>query len=214
VRIWGNYLDQTATGIASTVTHHGPLYVFRNVYNRNRQRQVSLDESSSRSGYFKAGAGNGYGNGRRYMFHNTALQAVQSGLTYPLGIGNGLAGNTGQPLTNTVSRNNIFHVWRSSAVSIGQQSGSYGNDADYDLYNGALSSFPGAEPNGMVGTPTYVSGHGWSSWAGGNYQLQPGTQGHDQGVRLPNFNDAFTGTKPDVGAHEYGTASMKFGVAQ
>ena len=34
VRIWGNYTDQTNTGVASTVVHHGPFYVFRNIYNR------------------------------------------------------------------------------------------------------------------------------------------------------------------------------------
>jgi hypothetical protein len=213
-RIWGNYLDQVAIGVASTVVHNGPLYIFRNVHNRNRQRwQVSLDSSTSRSGFFKAGMGNGFGNGRRYVFHNTMLQATQSGVSSTLGAAIGLQGNSGQPLTNTVSRNNIFHVWKAGAVSIGQHSGSTGNDFDYDLFNGSLSSISGMERNGKVGVPTYASGHGWSSWGNGNYQLQPGSLGHDQGARLPNFNDAFTGNAPDMGAHESGTPAMALGVS-
>jgi hypothetical protein len=31
-------MDQTATGVASTVVHYGPLYIFRNVYNRSRKQ--------------------------------------------------------------------------------------------------------------------------------------------------------------------------------
>jgi hypothetical protein len=213
-RIWGNYLDQNAVGIASTVVHNGPLYIFRNVHNRNRQRwQVSIDDSQSRSSFFKAGMGNGFGNGRRYVFHNTMLQATQSGVSSNLGAAIGLQGNSGQPLTNTMSRNNIFHVWRSGAVSIGQHSGSVNNDLDYDLFNGALSSISGMERNGKVGVPTYAAGHGWQAWGNGNYQLQAGSLGHDQGARLPNFNDGFTGSAPDMGAHESGTPAMKLGVS-
>ena len=43
------------------------------------------------------------------------------------------------------------------------------------------------------------------SEAGGNYQLAPSSPGYDKGVRLPNFNDDFTGAAPDMGAHEAGT---------
>ncbi len=48
---------------------------------------------------------------------------------------------------------------------------------------------------------------------GGQYQLATGTPGYDQGVRIANFNDGFLGTAPDVGAHEGGSAAMKFGLA-
>jgi hypothetical protein len=212
VRIWGNYLDQTATGIASTVVHLGPLYIFRNVYNRSRMlSQTSLD-SDDRNSFFKSGAAGGYGNGRRWVFHNTMLLETQAGVTNPLGGGYGLKGNTGQPMTNTVSRNNIFHVWKSGWNSVEQQSGSTGNDADYDLHNGGVGSFAGAEANGMVGAPIYAPGHGWENWAGGYYQLAPNSPGYDRAVRVPNFNDNFTGAAPDVGAHEAGMPPMKFGI--
>jgi hypothetical protein len=212
VRIWGNYLDQTTVGIASTVTHTGPVYIFRNVYNRSRQlSQVSTD-SDSRNTFAKSGTTSSYGNGRRYVLHNTLLQATQAGLTYPLGAGGGInaAGST-QPLTNTVSRNNILHVWKSWWNSISTQGGS-GNDLDYDLFNGNISAYAGAEPNGIVGTPIYAEGHGWSSESNGLYQLAPNSAGYDRGARLPNFNDEFTGAAPDMGAHEAGTAAMRFGI--
>ena len=212
VRVWGNYLDQTATGVASTVVHNGPLYIFRNVYNRSRMHSQKSLDSDDRNSFFKSGAAGGYGHGRRWVFHNTSLQAAQAGVVNGLGAGAGLKGNTNQPMTNTVSRNNIFHVWKSSWISVGQQSGSTGNDANYDLYNGSLSSFAGAEANGFVGTPIYAPGHGWESWAAGNYQLAPNSRGYDGGARLPNFNDGFTGAGPDVGAHEAGTPAMKFGI--
>ena len=212
-RIWGNYMDQTATGVASTVVHYGPLYIFRNVYNRSRkQANVGLD-ADGRLNFAKSGTQPDFGGGRRFLFHNTMLQATQSGLQYPLGAGGGIvAAGTTSPTTNTVSRNNILHVWKSSWDSIRTQGGG-SNDLDFDLRNGGVAAYAGAEANGWVGTPIYASGNGWQSWGNGMYQLAPSSPGYDRGQRLPNFNDGFTGTGPDVGAHEAGTAAMKLGVS-
>ena len=205
VRIWGNYIDRTAIGIATTASHDGPVYVFRNVYNRSRKLGLVGLDQDQRLNFAKSGTEAEFGGGRRYVFHNTMLQATQSGLQYPLGAGGGLiAAGTSSPLTNTMSRNNILHVWKSSNDSIRTQGGG-GNDFNYDLRNGGISAYAGAEANGWVGTPIYKSGHGWSSWAGGNYQLDNSSPGYDKGQRLPNFNDAFTGNAPDVGAHEANT---------
>ena len=209
VRIWSNYLDETATGIATTATHVGPVYVFRNVQNRSRMySQVPLDQDS-RNGFAKSGSTSSYGNGRRYVFHNTTLQATPGGTQYPLGVGNGLKGNSNQPMSNTVSRNNIFHVWKSWWPSIIDNGGS-GNDLDYDLVNGSVSAYSGAEPNRAVGTPIYQPGHGWQSGAGGLYQLAPSSPGYARGVKLPDFNDDVAA--PDMGAHQSGKPAMKFGV--
>ena len=71
----------------------------------------------------------------------------------------------------------------------------------------------GAEPNGIVGTPVYASGHGWQSEAGGNYQLAPGSPGCDKGARLAELQRRLRGTAPDVGAHQSGTPAMKFGIS-
>jgi hypothetical protein len=79
-----------------------------------------------------------------------------------------------------------------------------------EMFNGNMGS---AVVNGINATPTYAAGHGWQSEAGGMYQLAAGTAGHDAGVRIANFNDAFAGAAPDVGAAESGTAAMTFGIA-
>ena len=116
-----------------------------------------------------------------------------------------------QSLTNTVSRNNIWHIWKNWWASIDEAGGS-GNDLDYDLFNGNINAYRGAEPNGIVGTPIYQSGNGWASESSGMYQLAPNSPGFDKGVKLPTFNDGFLGAGPDIGAHEAGTPAMKFGV--
>jgi hypothetical protein len=212
VRIWNNYFDQTATGVATTSTAHGPIYIFRNVYNRSRMQSLRSLDTDDRNTFGKSGTQSGYGPGRRYVFHNTTLQATQSGVTYGLGAGGGLngAGST-QPMNNTVSRNNIWHIWKDHWPSIDQKTTGGGNDVNYDLYNGGILAGSGQEQNGIVGKPVYLQGHGWQSEAGGNYQLAPSSPGFDRGQRLPNFNDSFTGAGPDMGAHEAGTSSMKFG---
>ena len=209
VRIWGNYIDQTATGVATTVTHVGPVYIFRNVYNRSRQLAFKPLDQDDRNVFAKSGTVGKWGGGRRYVFHNTLLQAAPpAGANYPLGAGGGIVGTgENQPVTNTVSRNNIFQIWKPHWASIAQTGD--GNDFGYDLYNGKVSV---QEVKGIVGTPVYQDGNGWKSEAGGMYQLSPKSPGYDAGVRIPNFNDDFLGAAPDMGAHEAGSPPMRFGV--
>ena len=113
-------------------------------------------------------------------------------------------------LKDTVSRNNIFHIWKSHWNAI--YNVETGNDLDYDMTNGGIQAYAGAEANRVIGTPIYAAGHGWQSEAGGNYQLAPNSPGYDKGVRIPNFNDGFTGAGPDMGAHEAGKPPMQLGV--
>jgi hypothetical protein len=212
VRIWANYFDATATGVATTATSKGPVYVWRNVQNRSRNKSMNTLDGDSRLYTYKSGSVDGFGDGRRYVFHNTSLQAdPPPGTVYPLGSGSGLAGpGSTQLLTNTVSRNNVFHIWKywwNAIYNVGAN-----NDLDYDMTNGAFQAYAGAEVNGIIGTPIYETGQGWQNEAGGYYQLAPNSPGYDRGVRIPNFNDVFTGAAPDMGAHEAGTARMRFGV--
>ncbi|HEX6733697.1 MAG TPA: heparinase II/III family protein [Azonexus sp.] len=206
VRIWGNYIDRTTLGVATTTVMTGPIYIFRNVYNRSKQLKAASPDQDTRNAFAKSGTQSAPG-GRRYVFHNTLLQATQSGSTYPLGAGEGLA-PAGLSITNTVTRNNILHTWKSTSAAI-RGAGS-GNDFGYDLYNGTLSG--ATETNGIRGTPTYQSGNGWTSEANGLYQLAPSSLGYDRGARVPNFNDSFVGAAPDIGAHEAGAPAMVFGV--
>jgi hypothetical protein len=190
VRIWGNYIDDTYIGIASTANHVGPLYVFRNV--------------TGRTGTFgKSGQKSGYGEGRRYFFHNTILQPSSTA-----GADAGIKGNTNEPMTNSISRNNVWHVSSSNGMAIGMVGGT-ANSFDFDMSNGNMRPTSGSQPSGIAGTPTYASGHGPASL--GLYQLAPGSRGFDAGQVLPNFNDGFAGTRPDMGAHEAGAPQMRFG---
>jgi hypothetical protein len=208
VRIWGNYITQTGTGIASTLDSVGPLYIFRNVYDQSRMHYLSSTDSDDRGPFFKAGTDTSVGNGRRYVFHNTSLQAPNPGGSFPLGAGEGLAGTGSNPLTNTVSRNNIFYIWKTNWESVGGRTGAFGDDADYDLYNGLITDLSGAEPHGVHSAPIFANGNGVGM--SGMYQLAPGTAGYGTAVRIPNFNDQYGA--PDIGVQQSGTPAMTFGV--
>jgi Big-like domain-containing protein len=208
VRIWGNYLDRTATGIATTVSSVGPVYIFRNVFNRNQFYDKRAADQDDRQPFFKSGSSSDFGNGRRYLFHNTMLQATQAGSSHGLGGGAGVGGTgNSQLVRNTVSMNNIYHLWKpnSAVYQVGSD-----NAFQNDMYNGSMGT---AVVGGINATPQYAAGHGWQSEAGGRYQLAAGTPGHDGGVRIANFNDGFLGSAPDVGASEAGAAAMAFGLA-
>ncbi|HUP96559.1 MAG TPA: choice-of-anchor D domain-containing protein [Usitatibacter sp.] len=210
VRIWGNYMDRTAVGVATTVTSIGPAYVFRNVWNRSQfyAKIASLDQDD-RGPFFKSGSDASLGFGRRYFFHNTMLQATQAGLLYGLGGGNGMTGSGDKELiTNTWSMNNIYHLWKPQRTAFWQTGGS-GTQIANDMYNGALGD--ATIVNGINATPVYAPSHGWQSEAGGQYQLDAASPGFAKGIKLANFND--DAATPDVGAHQSGSAAMRFGLA-
>ncbi len=207
VRIWGNYIDQTAIGIATTVTSVGPVYIFRNVWNRAQMYAGKVD-NDDRQPFFKSGSDESLGNGRRYVFHNTMLQARASGATNGLGGGFGMGGTgAAQLINNTFSKNNIYHLWKEGKGAFYQVGSS--NEFAADLYNGSVGE--GSEAGGISGTPVYASGHGWQNEANGQYQLAASSPGFGRGVRIANFNDTIAA--PDVGAHQSGSAAMKFGIA-
>ena len=113
VRIWGNYLDDTATGIATTVTAVGPVYIFRNVYDRSRFYAAKEPDQDSRGPFFKSGSSREWGDGRRYLFHNTMRQRQGEGLRNGLGGGVGVSGTGSDKLVNnTWSINNLYQLWR------------------------------------------------------------------------------------------------------
>jgi hypothetical protein len=212
VRVWGNYLDHDQCGIASAVCALGPLYIFRNIMAVSRWTpEIGTSDEDERGPFGKLGDFGGFGGGRRFFFHNTLLQPTQPGSRYPLGAGLGPA-DYGGPMTNTVSRNNIWHVFRPEAISISDSRAGTTNDLDYDLYNARIKAAPGVEPHGIKGVPVYAPGNGPDNPSSGRYQLAPTSPGYDAGVHLPNFNDHFTGAGPDIGACEAGQSPLEFGV--
>jgi hypothetical protein len=171
----------------------GPIYVFRNVYDRSRQRALKVPDEDDRNNGFKSGSWPKYGDGRRYLFHNTLLQREDRDARFPLGAAGGLsAAGRAEPVTNTVSRNNVWLIWKHHWNSVNDGGGA-GNDFDYDLYNGRIAAYRGAEKHGI--------------------EAEQAKSGIDRGVRIPNFNDGFAGSAPDIGAQETGVSPMKFGRA-
>ena len=93
VRIWHNYIEKTFQHIATACTSKGPLYIFRNVFGESRRTHADPLGGSM----IKVGQRDAYGGGRKFVFHNTALQ--------PSGAFHVFSGHVNP---NTVTRNNIF----------------------------------------------------------------------------------------------------------
>ncbi len=215
VRIWGNFINNTMVKIACTATEKGPLYIWRNVCDRARRNHTLSDDSHGN--FMKVASkevdGEYWGDGKIYIFHNTLLQAPpEGGLTYPMGCSGGIVDSESSPwtMTEVVSRNNILQVHKPWWSSIWENPANETNSFDYDLYNGDhnYSATPpaGIEDNGIKGTPTYDPGNG--QW---EYYLGVGSNGHNDGTPLNNFNDNWEGNAPDIGAHERGAPPMEFG---
>jgi hypothetical protein len=208
VRIWGNYLDRVFVAIANAATAVGPLYVWRNVSNRQGgmyQPDVAPDEGA-RGPFVKAGSNHAAASGgRAYYFHNTALQPP--GGRYGMGAGVGIV-NSGGKLYNIVSRNNIWQIHkqvlnrgRPKYASISADADHGPVDVDYDLYNGTMrNAGRHAQKHGWNATPVY---DGW-------YALKSGSPGHGMAQPIPNFNDQYA--RPDVGAQQSGAPPLQFGV--
>lgn len=207
VRIWSNYIDTSYVMIAAAATHVGPLYIWRNVSDRSR-RTAKTDMSDAKRGYFfktqstyNKYNGQYFGDGRIYVFHNTILQRPAENY----GVSSGIT-DFGGRMTGVTSRNNILQVNSSYRASIKNSEAHVSNDFDYDLYNGRIVSTGNDEQHGIFGVPKYNSDNRSEEFA-----LDPKSPGVDAGVRIPNFNDRYTGRGPDIGAFELNSSPLDFG---
>jgi hypothetical protein len=233
VRVWGNYTTDTRVAIATTTVHFGPTYVWRNVLNRLRvchQSITNTDDDWFGQAFKYGGFNGGHGDGARYLFHNTLLQQ-QSG-THGEGAGRGIepTSNGSGSVRWTTAQNNIFHVrsdTHSQAWSVETGDAPVGSLFTHNLFNGRYDTHlpaPDLDFEFSGAQVFYRPGHGASSVPAlggggqGNYQLETGSKGQDTWsannacVPLANFNDGFTGSAPDCGAHEQGAPPMKFGI--
>jgi hypothetical protein len=226
VRIWGNYIDNTFVKIAIAGTSVGPIYIWRNVAGTSRASPLGTTDEDDRGPFLKAGGHGEYNGGKIYVFHNTLLQPPPGpGQRLPLGCNIGLS-SYGGPMLDLTSRNNILQIKNEASASVEDSRKSVTNDFDYDLYNGEVRAAGAQEAHGVKGVPVYEAGSGGGRGKskpagrvagklptnGFRFWLAPSSPGYDAGVRLPNFNDGYTGVAPDMGAHEAGTAPMEFGV--
>lgn len=199
VRVWGNYVYNVYNAYSAVPVHIGPLYVFRNISDKYHD-----DGASNGSRPYKVG-GNSYSGtwyetaatkGASYWYHNVTLQADAD---------DGFQSADGGPLY-LVSRNNIIFVKNRSIIGCSNSTNSF----DYDLYNKSIDV---TESHGVSGSPTWASGSGPDGGAAaGYYQLASNSSGYDKGVVLPNFNDGYSGSAPDIGVQEAGAPKMEFGV--
>lgn len=214
VRIWGNYIARTYTHIATASTSYGPLYIFRNVFGESRRTR----KDPTGGPMIKMGERDPYIGGRRWVFHNTALQ--------PRGA---FSAFSTHPPTNTVSRNNIFDC---PGPLTYLRRGDPPADLDHDLFTG-IDMGQGFQRNAIRTRPAYVPSTGlefflaptttmirWGrtevtiegrTWQITDKMVEIDNPAIDAGVRLPGFNDDFSGKGPDLGAFERGRPPLVFG---
>jgi hypothetical protein len=200
VRIWDNYMNEVFVGVACASTSIGPLYVWRNI---TKEMRVAPNEYSG--GFLKTS--DKTGGGKIYVFHNNALHASKITDKGKISIGASLGFGWGGPMSNVTTRNNILHV---KTCYINDKNKDPQGDYDYDLYQGWIKAAGKPESHGIKAVPIYVENAGLKNHSA-IFHLAPRSPGYDQGIRLPNFNDHFTGIAPDIGAHEANTPPLQFG---
>lgn len=220
VRIWGNYAHKFFNGIATACTSKGPLYIFRNVLGESRTGH----SNTAGGAYIKTGERNEFGGGRKYVFHNTALQ--------PGGVFHAFTSHVNP---NCITRNNIFDVPGRLATDNEKEPES---DYDYDYFSGTVRG-TAQEKNGIrfnvtpSGTKLFISSYKLEFYPRSTinsikWGAQPYEFGErkvnitdpvvwiqnpliDSGAIIPGFNDNYTGKGPDIGAFETGTPPLEFG---
>ena len=214
VRIWGNYIYRVYQHVATASTSKGPLYVFRNVFGVSRKTH----RDSIGGAMIKTGGRGEFVGGRKFIFHNTALQP-----------GGAFTVFSGHVDPNTVTRNNIFDCPGRLASS---QATDDPGDYDYDFFSGSELG-RAREKHGLRGKMAYVPSHYLEFYPApvvtkveyGKIAVNLGgkpveitdpvvtvpNRVIDGGTPLPNFNDDFSGRAPDIGAFEVGRPPLRFG---
>lgn len=201
VRVWDNYIAQSAMMIGNAATSIGPLYIWCNVVSRSQWKPGYSGGNFLKMGF---AGGEQWMTGHQYIFHNTLFR----GEGYlPRG---GLGGT--RIVKHTVSRNNILHVRSSENWCASENENNMDNNFDYDLYNGRIPK--GHESHGVFGEPVYSSNSGYNfATKTGKFQLMPNSPGSAAGEKIPNFSKGFTGAAPDMGAHQRGEPIIQYGVS-
>lgn len=210
VRIWGNYLDHMYIPFGIAATYGGPLYNWQNVVNSTSSGPANAQTSPTYKMRNRDGSTTtDWGGGRVYIFNNTVLQPSSGGLGMESFI---KEAGFDDKIREVRALNNIAQVRSTSSYSFKDSYGST-NKFDYDLANGKRVFSSPQESHGIVGSPKYVSGAGFSETARtGTFSLDSLSPGYDSGTLIPNFIETYTGRGPDMGAHEAMTNAMQFGV--
>lgn len=215
VRIWSNYIHHSFVDIATAATSMGPIYIFRNVFGESRvthQDPAGGNMIKTGMNYLTInGERVSTGLGYRFIFHNTALQPRG-----PLNV------FSSHELHNAVSRNNIFYCpGRTYPQDSGEPHNDFQNDLTGNLLGGGglvRSMFLPSEKLEWYLAPTMnrvQTGRVISLTEKVVIDDDPvaavKNPAIDAGVRLPGFNDDYSGAAPDIGAFENGRPSLRFG---
>ncbi len=216
VRIWGNYIHHTFTHIATATTSRGPLYIFRNVLGLSRRTQKDpIGGTMIKVG----GDDRQWRGGRRYVFHNTALQPRGAFRVF-----------SGHQLSDVISRNNLYDC---PGVLTGVRDPIEPLDFQYDFFTGISNGKrwlknrigggkPALEPSqGLEWFPAVTTTrikwgrteveHGGEHWTQTDKVIRVPNPMIDSGAEIPGFNDSYAGAAPDIGAFERGRPPLKFG---
>lgn len=205
VRAFDNFIDNFSLSVAAlNVVAHGPVYIWRNVSSRGRGQYNKKPDDAARPAFVKCGSRN-FGNGRAFIFHNTAMQVPGLG-QYGWGI-NAALDSVDTPVGSLYARNNIFDQTRPWRTLYYLKPANVPNDIASNLSDS--TSDRSMEKNAIAGSPLWKPGHG-PTGALGNYQLSAGSPGKGVGEYLPNFSSS---AKPDVGASDEGMPRFKYGVS-
>ena len=208
-RCFDNRLTNVFQGISTQPVWGGPVYIFRNALYNVGMETFKMHNNPS-------GA---------LFFHNTSVKQGMPLVLY-----------TGEPVTNFVTRNNLFI---GTAANYGYENTARMRDCDFD-YDGfggdwkvfmkwnavryatleeALEKAP-VEHHAARVDPATLFASGLQPPADLKTQFDPkandlrlkeGTKAIDAGVVLPNINDGFAGKAPDLGAYELGAPLPHYG---
>lgn len=216
VRAFNNRITNAGMGVSLQPVWGGPVYIFRNLFLNLAYSPYKLNNDPS-----------GF-----YIYHNTSARTVGSGnfggyawpqLGYTQADGdpayaanfrfmnNIVIGKTdpAQVTTDILLAEIDYNGWMPDGTF--RIVGTWVNFADlqsnssYEANGRILGA--GAFENPLVLPPDYTT-----FWSSVNPVLGQGSSAADAGVILPNINDGFLGSAPDIGALERGAAAVTYGV--
>ena len=197
IRAFRNRISNSGTGISVQPGGGGPFYLYRNIiYNAGlAYNEGGVIYEPSLPFKLKNGASG------LYIFHNTTIRP-------------GVAWSQGEAFSNSQMYNNLF-LGTTGGATFGISPDSqidfngFNKNSPYGS-NGVQLSLPIFDP------PDAILASGTDDWTAyylpDVLELNPKSAAVDHGKILYNINDDYTGTAPDLGAHEIGQPTPIYGV--
>lgn len=208
VRAYRNRFTNVSSGVSFQPIWGGPAYAFRNViYNAVRSPYKMNNDPSG-----------------AVLLHNTSVKAGLAWYQYEgsvsnIRVYNNVVVGTGKPegrnTATVVFATRLFHShldWNGWFPR-----GTFRFDATWASLESLRSGSPFERHGVLLAEPIFeppleIPGqHTTLRSPPADFTLHPRSRGIDAGVRLPNFNDGFTGAAPDLGARERGEPPPRYG---